>query len=93
MTAFVDLTLLYLDTGGAGADSESGSAVGGDADDDFDNDDDADLRKRSYDWGTAGGNAYTGATSNASGGNIVNNADNDGIVENAGGSEWFLHLT
>lgn len=85
--------MFLVDAGGMGDTSESGDATGGDADDfDFDDDDfDADdLRKRSYDWGTAGGNAYTGATSNASGGNIINDASSEEGVMNAGGSTYSL---
>lgn len=69
--------------------------MGGDADDDiddFDVDDD-DLRKRAYDFGTAGGNAYSGATSNASGGTIINDADDDGIIMNGGGSTYVPGYT
>lgn len=43
--------------------------------------------KRAYDFGTAGGNAYTGATSNASGGSIINAGGSEEGVMNAGGSE------
>lgn len=49
--------------------------------------------KRAYDFGTAGGNAYTGATSNASGGTIINDAGSDEGVMNAGGSEYMASYT
>lgn len=50
--------------------------------------------KRAYDWGTAGGNAYSGATGNAGGGSIVNDAHGDfgstvmgdGEIANAAGT-------
>lgn len=42
----------------------------------------------SSDWKTAGGNAYTGATSDASGGNIINDGgDEVSEIMNTGGSE------
>lgn len=69
-----------------------------DSDDDSDNEDedeehdshdkdDHHHKKRAYDWGTAGGNAYTGATGNTGGGSIINHATNaDGTITNAAGS-------
>lgn len=46
------------------------------------------LSSSSSDWKTAGGNAYTGATSDASGGNIINDGGDDlSDVTNTGGSE------
>ena len=44
------------------------------------------LVARAYDSGTAGGNAYTGGTSDTSGGNVVNNgedADGDTLTNGA----------
>lgn len=52
------------------------------------NHDESGLHLRSYDWGTAGGNAYTGATSSASGGDITNYGEgDDSEITNTGGSE------
>lgn len=49
--------------------------------------------KRAYDFGTAGGNAYTGASGDASGGSVVNHANGDfgetigsGTLTNAAGT-------
>ena len=68
-------------TAGTGGLSESGTAVGGDA-----NRPAAfvqnNMQKRASDSGTAGGNAYSGATSNASGGVLANDAGDQGTVDN-----------
>ena len=81
--------------GGTGELSESGDAQGGDADDDdFDDDDDdfdGALRKRSYDYGTAGGNAYSGAASDSSGGDVQNEST-DGTLTNDDGSSECVRL-
>lgn len=48
--------------------------------------------KRAWDWGTAGGNAYTGSTGNTGGGSIVNdangseNTEGGGIIMNGAGT-------
>jgi len=72
--------------GGVGGFSESGDSQGGDADgaviDGVNTDAYNRRRKRGMDMGTAGGNAYTGASSNVDGGNVINHADNEGVVEN-----------
>ena len=58
--------------------------------------------KRAYDWGTAGGNAYTGATGSASGGSVINHADGNpatpaammgtGTLTNAAGTSVSYRL-
>lgn len=45
------------------------------------------LERRASDSGSAGGNAYSGATSDVSGGSVVNEADDQGTVTNNGGSK------
>ena len=49
-------------------------------------------RKRAGDIDTAGGNAYTGDTSDADGGNIINEADSGGEVNNDGGSKSMITI-
>lgn len=47
--------------------------------------------RRVEDYRTAGGNAYSGATGNVSGGNAVNDAGNDdNAITNMGTSSTFL---
>ena len=68
-------------TAGTGGLSESGTAVGGDATRPaafVQNN----VQKRASDSGTAGGNAYSGATSEASGGTVVNDAGDQGTLDN-----------
>lgn len=55
--------------------------------------DEEDLDRRSYDWATAGGNAYSGATSSSSGGDIINDSTDDNTINtNNGGSECGYKL-
>ncbi|KAI0651587.1 hypothetical protein C8Q79DRAFT_1004867 [Trametes meyenii] len=79
-----DIENTTANNGAAGGFSESGSAEGGNA---------AEpqalstgVQKRAGDAGTAGGNAYSGATNDVSGGSVVNAADDDGTVTNDGGN-------
>ncbi|KAJ3006394.1 hypothetical protein NUW54_g3958 [Trametes sanguinea] len=44
------------------------------------------FEKRAGDAGTAGGNAYSGATNDVSGGSVVNAADDRGAIANGGGN-------
>ncbi|CDO70265.1 hypothetical protein BN946_scf184942.g65 [Trametes cinnabarina] len=69
---------------GGGGFSESGSAEGGDAAGPPIPQDIQGFQKRAGDYGTAGGNAYSGATSDVSGGSVVNSADDRGTVTNDG---------
>ncbi|OCH96665.1 hypothetical protein OBBRIDRAFT_883120 [Obba rivulosa] len=74
-------------TAGVGGTSMSGNAHGGNAgsNDDFfflDTIQKRSFNKRAQDWGTAGGNAYTGATFSASGGSVVNSANEEGFILN-----------
>ena len=69
-------------TAGTGGLSESGTAVGGDANQPANVITGNNQRKRASDSGTAGGNAYSGATSNASGGVLVNDAGDQGTEAN-----------
>lgn len=48
--------------------------------------------KRALDSGTAGGNAYTGGSSDSSGGTVVNAADEDGVIGNNLASEFITGL-
>ncbi|KAL7285725.1 hypothetical protein ACG7TL_000830 [Trametes sanguinea] len=73
------------DAGGGGF-SESGTAEGGDARGPPIPQDIQGFQKRAGDAGTAGGNAYSGATSDVSGGSVVNAADDNGAVANGGGN-------
>ncbi|OSD05950.1 hypothetical protein PYCCODRAFT_1474837 [Trametes coccinea BRFM310] len=73
------------DAGGGGF-SESGSAEGGDARGPPIPQSVQGFEKRAGDAGTAGGNAYSGATSDVSGGSVVNAADDRGAVANGGGN-------
>lgn len=73
------------DNAGGGGFSESGSAEGGDA---AGPTPPAGVRRRAGDNGTAGGNAYSGATSDVSGGSVVNSADDQGTITNDGGSKF-----
>ncbi|RPD81719.1 hypothetical protein L226DRAFT_564390 [Lentinus tigrinus ALCF2SS1-7] len=70
-------------TAGGGGFSESGSAEGGNAASPRLPDG---VQRRASDSGTAGGNAYSGATSDVSGGSVVNAADDQGTVTNGGGN-------
>ncbi|KAI0724282.1 hypothetical protein C8T65DRAFT_626014 [Cerioporus squamosus] len=71
-------------TAGGGGESESGTAQGGGARGPTMP---ASVQRRAGDNGTAGGNAYSGATSDVSGGSVVNAADNRGTITNNGGSK------
>ena len=73
-----------LDTAGGGGLSESGTAMGGNA---ARPPLPAGVQRRASDSGTAGGNAYSGATSDVSGGSVVNSADEQGTITNDGGSK------
>lgn len=74
------------DNAGGGGFSESGTARGGNAAGAIGTP--PTLDRRAGDAGTAGGNAYSGATQDVSGGSIVNEADDqDGSIENTGGSK------
>ena len=88
--------MLYLDhtfpdAGGAGGFDQSGDATGGDAAgnivDGVDTSRYTTRRKRAQDSGTAGGNAYTGASSNVDGGNVINDSDNQGTTTNGAARE------
>ncbi|KAH9835804.1 uncharacterized protein C8Q71DRAFT_724389 [Rhodofomes roseus] len=72
--------------GGAGGFDESGDANGGDAAgnivDGVDTSDYTVRRKRGQDSGTAGGNAYSGASSNVDGGNVINHSEDEGETFN-----------
>ncbi|KAI0762659.1 hypothetical protein C8Q74DRAFT_1371666 [Fomes fomentarius] len=70
-------------TASAGGYSESGTAMGGNAAGPRVPDG---LERRASDSGSAGGNAYSGATSDVSGGSVVNEADDQGTVTNNGGN-------
>ncbi|KAI9066681.1 hypothetical protein FKP32DRAFT_1601614 [Trametes sanguinea] len=74
------------DDAGGGGFSESGSAEGGDARGPPIPQSVQGFEKRAGDAGTAGGNAYSGATSDVSGGSVVNAADDRGAVANGGGN-------
>ncbi|RPD63221.1 hypothetical protein L227DRAFT_561885 [Lentinus tigrinus ALCF2SS1-6] len=81
-------------TAGGGGFSESGSAEGGNAAGPPFPDGLQNVQRRASDSGTAGGNAYSGATSDVSGGSVVNAADDQGTVTNGGGSKhcrWRRH--
>ena len=69
-------------TGGTGGLSESGTAVGGGANRPANVITGNNQRKRASDSGTAGGNAYSGATSDASGGVVANDAGDQGTEAN-----------
>ncbi|KAH9937433.1 uncharacterized protein B0H18DRAFT_950292 [Fomitopsis serialis] len=71
--------------GGVGGFDESGDAQGGDAAGnivDGVNTENYTRRKRAQDSGTAGGNAYTGASSDVDGGNVINHSDEEGETFN-----------
>ncbi|KZT06348.1 uncharacterized protein LAESUDRAFT_714408 [Laetiporus sulphureus 93-53] len=68
---------LSPDTGGTGGFNESGDAQGGDASNPV-----LPPRKRAQDQWTAGGNAYSGASSNVDGGDVINASNDDGGVFN-----------
>lgn len=70
------------DTAGDGNASDSGDATGGDA-----------VRKRASDDQAAGGDAYSGSTGNTSSGNIVNEVDSDGAINNTGPGTSKYSLT
>ena len=74
------------DAAGAGGFDQSGDATGGDAAGNIvggvDTSRYTTRRKRAQDSGTAGGNAYTGASSNVDGGNTINHSDDQGTVTN-----------
>ncbi|KAI0670167.1 hypothetical protein C8Q78DRAFT_1080061 [Trametes maxima] len=70
-------------TAGNGGFSESGSSEGGDARGPTVP---SDIQRRASDSGTAGGNAYSGATSDVSGGTVANVADDEGTISNGGGN-------
>lgn len=89
---FTALTDCSVVTGGTGGFNESGDAQGGDAagnivDGVNTNDGTSSRRKRAQDSGTAGGNAYTGASEDVDGGNVINHSDNDGEVLNDAAGE------
>lgn len=84
-SSFYLLILCTPDEAGAGGVDESGDAEGGDADGNVD--DVNNPSKRAMDSMTGGGDAYTGATGDVSGGDVVNHADDDGVLENDGESE------
>ncbi|GBE78094.1 hypothetical protein SCP_0109760 [Sparassis crispa] len=65
---------------GTGGTNESGDSHGGDATGP------PSLDKRSGDNNTGGGNAYSGATSNVSGGNVINQGHHEGTITNQGGN-------
>ena len=77
------------DNAGGGGFSESGTAEGGDANGNQipSNIQGRALQRRAGDAGTAGGNAYSGATSDVSGGSVANQADDNGTITNGGGSK------
>ena len=83
-----------IDAGGAGGYDQSGDATGGDAAGNVvggvDTSTYTTRRKRAQDSGTAGGNAYTGASSNVDGGNDINHADNQGTVTNGAARKWHM---
>ncbi|TCD70673.1 hypothetical protein EIP91_002397 [Steccherinum ochraceum] len=64
-------------TVGTGGFSGSGDAIGGSA---------GGFRKRAFDYGTAGGNSYSGASSSTSSGSVSNVADPDSDVTNTANS-------
>ncbi|KAI0744730.1 hypothetical protein C8Q76DRAFT_700879 [Earliella scabrosa] len=78
-----DVENTTANTAGGGGLSESGTAVGGPA---AGPRVPAGVQRRAGDSGTAGGNAYSGATSDVSGGSVVNSADDRGNINNDGGS-------
>lgn len=66
-----------VDTVGTGGFSGSGDAIGGSA---------GGFRKRAFDYGTAGGNSYSGASASTSSGSVSNVADPDSDVTNTADS-------
>ncbi|KAI0757269.1 hypothetical protein C8Q80DRAFT_1116468 [Daedaleopsis nitida] len=78
-----DIENTTANTAGGGGFSESGTAMGGNA---ANPRIPAGLQRRASDSGTAGGSAYSGATSDVSGGSVVNEADDQGTVTNDGGN-------
>lgn len=93
MPGYTDRPL--ADVGGAGGYDQSGDAIGGDAAGNtvggVDTSRYTTRRKRAQDSGTAGGNAYTGASSNVDGGHAINHSDNEGTVTN-GAARKSSHL-
>lgn len=76
---------MFPDTAPNGGNSGSGDATGGDADDSTFNN--SGFRKRANDNATAGGNAFSGNSSNTSGGDVENIGGPDSTIGNTGGSK------
>ncbi|CCM01640.1 uncharacterized protein FIBRA_03701 [Fibroporia radiculosa] len=70
--------------GGAGGFDESGDSVGGDAHGFTIDNVRPNVHRRAGDQGTAGGNAYTGASGNVDGGDIINHSNADDTTTNEG---------
>ena len=51
------------------------------------------FRKRAFDYGTAGGNAYSGSSSSTSSGSVSNVADSDTDISNTASSKCNSQLT